>query len=81
MHMRVEKEKVKVWIYLRNYRINGYIHIVKGSRISDSLSAHARKSEFLPVTECDIHFPGGQTKRVEFLLVQINSIVMIHQDK
>ena len=81
MHMRVEKEKVKVWIYLRNYRLQGYIHIMQGSRLTDSLTAQSRKSDFLPVTDCEIHFPGGQTKKVEFLLVQISSIDMIHEEK
>lgn len=81
MHMKVDKEKVKVWIYTKNYRLNGFLHIMQGSRISDNLAFASRKSEFLPVTDCTIYFNDGTTKKTDFLLIQITAVVIIFEDK
>jgi len=43
------KEKIRVMIYTLTYRIEGYLHIIPESRLTDMLNVKAK--DFIPLTE------------------------------
>uniref|UniRef100_A0A7C4Y4W4 Uncharacterized protein n=1 Tax=candidate division WOR-3 bacterium TaxID=2052148 RepID=A0A7C4Y4W4_UNCW3 len=81
MQLKVEKDKVRVLVYLKDFKVRGTLYILPNSRLSDNLSFTSKKTDFLPLTDCEILFNDGNVKKVEFVLVQIASIIMIHEDK
>ncbi len=81
MQLKVEKDRIKVLVYLKDYRIRGTLHIIPNSRLSDNLSFTSKKTDFLPLTDCEITFNDGSVKKVDFVLIQISSVIMIHEDK
>ena len=76
--MKVKKEKVKTWVYLRNYSIYGNIYITEGARLSDNLNYAIKKNDLLPMTDCTIYFLDGSKKKTDFLLLNINSVSFFH---
>jgi len=79
--MKVDKEKKKVWIYTQHYRINGNLHVLRGSRLSDMLAATSQKSDFIPVTECTVYNEkGDKLFEVPFLSLNRRFIVMIFEE-
>lgn len=80
MAMKINKDKKEVIIYTtNNFKIKGYVHIVANSRLTDSLDALAKQSQFLPMTDAVIVFPDGTRKDINFLLVRVSSIELICQ--
>ncbi len=76
--MKVKKEKVKAWVYLRNYNIYGNLFVTEGTRLSDNLNSALKKQDLIPMTDCTIYSPDGGNKRADFLLLNVSAISFIH---
>ena len=50
--MQTEKEKIKVVVYLDEWRVEGDLHVLSESRLTDALNA--RMKDFLAITDATI---------------------------
>lgn len=50
--MYTEKDKVRVVVITEHYRVEGNMHVLAGSRLTDALNSKAK--EFLAVTEAKL---------------------------
>jgi hypothetical protein len=75
--MLVSKEKVRVVAVVDGWRIEGDLHVLTGSRLTDSLNSKAR--DFLAVTDATIYDAKNSTLLFEtpYLALNRESISMI----
>lgn len=76
--MHTEKTKIRVSIFTGTYRIEGDLHVLPGSRLTDLVNVKAR-NDFMPVTRAVVY---GQTKsellyEVDFISINRDSIIMM----
>jgi hypothetical protein len=75
---KIEKQQHEVIIYTRIMKIDGYIHVAPGERISDFLSSKYDEN-FIPVTNVKIsEIVGSATiQRAEYLSINKNEIICL----
>lgn len=57
--MYTSKDKVRVVVITNHYRLEGDMHVLSGSRLTDSLNSKAK--DFLAVTDASIYRVGDDT--------------------
>lgn len=74
----LKTEKIKVIVYTSRFRIEGYLHKVPGSRLTDVLNVKVR--DFLAMTEAKIRTLDGVAviAEVPYLAVYRDSIIAVH---
>lgn len=74
----LKTEKIKVVIYTTRFRVEGYLHKVPGSRLTDVLNVKIR--DFLAMTEAKIRTLDGAAviAEVPYLAVYRDSIIAVH---
>ncbi len=72
-----QKEKIRVVVYTLSYRIEGDMHIIPGSRLTDILNVKAK--DFIPFTDVKILAPQEDVVIHEssYAAVLRDSIIMI----
>lgn len=58
--LRIEKDELSVVIYTEHHRIEGKIHPLRGSRLTDFLNSE-RLGTFIPVTEATVYVWSEET--------------------
>jgi len=71
--MTFEREKVKSVIFTSNAKIEGYVHIPPGGRITDFMNNIAKP--FIPITDVVMTFTDG--KVITTNLLQLNKDYII----
>jgi hypothetical protein len=76
--MRVEKSQTSVVILTQWCRIEGKIHVIPGSRITDFMNSSTGQT-FIPITEARVYPLSGETPlySADFLDVNKNYIIVI----
>jgi len=76
--LQAETEKVKVVLYIGEWRVEGDLHVLMKSRLTDALNA--RQRDFLAVTDATIYHAVTGEKIVErpFLDVNREAITVIY---
>ncbi len=57
--MRIEREKVPVIIYMKDFKIEGNLHIPPGGRLTDFINISNK--QFIPVTDAVIYNPKSES--------------------
>lgn len=79
MSLIIPKERKESIIFTRNFRIEGEIHVLASSRLSDELNIRAK--EFLPVTNAKLYSLDNKlVYEVGLVLLNKYSIDMIIAD-
>ena len=75
---KVKKIKLEAIIYTNILKIEGYIHIIPGERVSDFMTS-ANGSTFIPITEAKISEIGSGCilQKTEFLSLNKDEIVCL----
>jgi hypothetical protein len=75
--MHVNKESVRVVVVVDGWRIEGSLHILTGSRLTDAVNSKAK--DFLAVTDACIFDAksGALLSQTEFLALNRDAISMI----
>jgi len=83
MNIKLDKDLIPVTIYTdMSIKIQGFVHVIKTSRLSDMLKSSFGKSEFIPVTECNLFdIRTNKNSKVDFLLLNRDHIVIIYENK
>lgn len=68
--MYTEKDKVRVVVITANFRVEGSLHVLAGSRLTDSLNSKSK--EFLAVTEAKLWSIGDNELMYETPYIAIN---------
>jgi len=78
MFEKTNKKQNRVCIYTHEYVVTGFLHTLEGVRIIDELNQKSR--DFLAVTDAEIitGVPAGQNKKVSFLAINKNNILLIN---
>jgi len=76
--LKVARSQVSVVIFTQSCRIDGKIHALPGSRLTDYMNASPGQT-FLPVTEARVYPLSGETPlyTVDFLNVNRNHITVV----
>ena len=76
--MKTHKEKVSVVVYVDDWRIEGDLHVLADSRLTDALNA--RMKDFLAITDAKIYdsHTGELQTTASFIDINRNSISLIH---
>jgi hypothetical protein len=76
--LKVARSQVSVVIFTQSCRIEGKIHALPGSRLTDFMNANTGQT-FLPVTEARVYPLSGETPlyTVDFLNVNRNHITVV----
>jgi hypothetical protein len=76
--LKVAKSEISVVIFTQRHRIEGKIHAVLGSRLTDFMNANTGQT-FLPVTEARVYASSGERPlyTVDLLNVNRNYITVI----
>lgn len=76
--LKVAKSQVSVVIFTESCRIEGKIHAIQGSRLTDCMNANTGQT-FVPVTEARVYPLSGETPlyTVDFLNVNRNHITVV----
>jgi hypothetical protein len=73
-----EKDRIKVVIYTKTMRIEGFLHILAGSRVTDALNSKAK--DFFAMTDCEFRMLDGGSLReqaVKYIAVNRESIEVV----
>jgi hypothetical protein len=75
--MYTNKDRVRVMIVTDIYRIEGFLHILTGSRLTDALNSKSK--DFLAVTDANIYSIGSDelVYSPEYIAVNRESIACI----
>jgi hypothetical protein len=75
--MFVSKEKVRVVAVVDGWRIEGHLHVLSGSRLTDSINSKAK--DFLAMTDCLIYDAKSAALLFEtpYLALNRDSISMV----
>ncbi len=77
--MKLEKDKLKVVIFLSNIIVEGNIHVIQKSRLTDFLNSNQIK-DFIPVTNATIEILATKEKiNVEFIEINKKEIKALYQ--
>jgi len=81
--MKMPKNQLNVVILTDLYRIEGTVHLLKNSRLSDLLNSEASKKDFLPVTDAAVYSRVDNTLlySLDFLNVNREHITLLFVDK
>jgi hypothetical protein len=76
--VKTNKEKVSVVVYVDDWRIEGDLHVLADSRLTDALNA--RMKDFLAITDAKIFDArtGDLQTTASFIDINRNSISLIH---
>jgi hypothetical protein len=76
--METKKDKVQVVVYVDDWRVEGDLHVLSESRLTDALNA--RMKDFLAITDATIYDArSGETLvKTKFLDVNRTSISIIY---
>lgn len=76
--MQTKKDRVKVVVYVDEWRVEGDLHVLSDSRLTDALNA--RMKDFLAITDATIYDARSGEKLVDTKFLDINrtSISIIH---
>ncbi|MFP4498210.1 MAG: hypothetical protein ACLFQV_08360 [Vulcanimicrobiota bacterium] len=80
MSLRVPKERKRVVVFTRNHKIEGEMHMLMDSRVSDELNAKGK--DFIPITNAKVFTLTGDSllHSTDFITINKNSIdVIVHQ--
>jgi len=72
------KEKVKVVVYTDEWRVEGDLHILSTSRLTDALNAPGK--DFLAMTDATVYDSrtGAEVTRTKFLDVNRTKIAVVY---
>ncbi len=68
--MKIEREQVPVVVYMKDFKIEGTLHIPPGGRLTDFMNISGKP--FIPVTDAVIYKTETGEKLYEIGLMQIN---------
>jgi hypothetical protein len=76
--MHTHKEKVKVVVYVDDWRVEGELHVLSESRLTDALNA--RLKDFLAITNATIYDAktGERLVTTRFLDINRTSISIVY---
>ncbi|MDO9174824.1 MAG: hypothetical protein Q7V62_08460 [Actinomycetota bacterium] len=76
--MQTKKDRIKVVVYVDDWRVEGDLHVLSDSRLTDALNA--RMKDFLAITDATIYDARSGEKLVDTKFLDINrtSISIIH---
>jgi hypothetical protein len=76
--VQTKKDRVKVVVYVDEWRVEGDLHVLSDSRLTDALNA--RMKDFLAITDATIYDARSGEKLVDTKFLDINrtSISIIH---
>ncbi len=52
--MKSKKDQLKVLVFTAQHKIQGNLHLIKNSRLSDILNTESQTRDFLPITDAII---------------------------
>ncbi len=62
------------------HRVEGTVHLVRGTRLTDMLAHTSQKTDFIPVTDCRIYSEDGKlVYSSAFLCINRRHIMMIFE--
>lgn len=68
--MQTKKDRVKVVVYVDEWRVEGDLHVLSDSRLTDALNA--RMKDFLAITDATIYDARSGEKLVDTKFLDIN---------
>lgn len=79
--MKARKEQLKVVIFTSQHKIQGQLHLVENSRLSDILNTESISRDFLPITDALVtDLSDGKTFKAGFLSVNKKKISMVMEE-
>lgn len=79
--MKARKEQLKVIIYTSQHKIQGQLHLVENSRLSDILNTESVTRDFLPITDAQItDLRSNHVTQAGFLSVNKKQIEMVMEE-
>jgi len=79
--MKARKEQLKVVVFTSQHKIQGQLHLVENSRLSDILNTESVSRDFLPITDALVtDRSDGKTFKVGFLSVNKKKICMVMEE-
>lgn len=79
--MKALKERLKVIIYTAQHKIQGQLHLVENSRLSDILNTESVSRDFLPITDAHVtDLRSNNVTQVGFLSVNKKLIEMVMEE-
>lgn len=75
--MHTSKDRVRSVIIVSSWRIEGDLHVLAGSRLTDSLNSKAK--DFIAVTDCVVYdlASGRELFRPEYLAVNRDQVGVV----
>jgi hypothetical protein len=68
--VQTKKDRVKVVVYVDEWRVEGDLHVLSDSRLTDALNA--RMKDFLAITDATIYDARSGEKLVDTKFLDIN---------
>jgi hypothetical protein len=68
--VQTKKDRVKVVVYVDDWRVEGDLHVLSDSRLTDALNA--RMKDFLAITDATIYDARSGEKLVDTKFLDIN---------
>jgi len=79
--MKARKEQLKVVIFTSQHKIQGQLHLVENSRLSDILNTESISRDFLPITDALVtDISDGKIFKAGFLSVNKKKITMVMEE-
>ncbi len=80
--MKTRKDQLKVVVFTAQHKIQGNLHLVENSRLTDILNTESVSRDFLPITKAQLlDLRTGKTATAEFLSVNKKHIEMVIEEK
>ena len=80
--MKSRKDQIKVTLYTSQHRIEGILHLVENSRLSDILNTENLSRDFLPITKAIMtDLRNNKITEADFLSVNKNHIELVMESK
>ncbi|MDD2997831.1 MAG: hypothetical protein EOM80_12260 [Erysipelotrichia bacterium] len=79
--MKSKKEQLKVIVFTAQHKIQGKLHLVENSRLSDILNTESTSRDFLPVTDAIItNLCNHTVTSAGFLSINKKQIEMVMEE-
>ncbi|MDD5090529.1 MAG: hypothetical protein PHQ23_06390 [Candidatus Wallbacteria bacterium] len=79
--LKTKKDKIRVAVYTRDYKLHGEMYLYENSRLSDILNADANR-EFIAITDVKIHSISDDKllSKQPFIAINRREMVLVHPD-
>lgn len=79
--MKSQKDQLKVIVYTSQHKIQGKLHLIENSRLSDILNTENLSRDFLPITDAVVtDLRSNQTIHAGFLSVNKKQIELVMEE-